>query len=204
MNDTETHSTESLESMSHNDSEQFHMNNVSDHTPEHELPGVKPAVTQPIYKSTQGQRARTIRLSFDELTRNEQMVVASMAEHGRPTRSIRDIAKTLNWHKGRGNNHAKGQSRVRNTLRRLVQSGWLVHESEVGDGLYRLPVAAYQRLYTLSQKLKVNPDAKDIAADPEVMGEVTPLMPPSTEVTEVAVAAPAEVKPEPTPNEVGF
>lgn len=104
--------------------------------------------TQTQFKSTQGQRAGALQLHFEELTKNEQLLVTSLAIDGRPVRNINEIMEDLNWHRIQGG-RARGCSRVRNTLRRLVRSQWVTHESEVGDGKYRLTKNALDRLRRL-------------------------------------------------------
>ena len=104
--------------------------------------------TKTEFKSTQGQRAGALQLHFEELTKNEQLLVTSLAIEGRPIRTIQEIMEDLNWHRIQGG-RARGCSRVRNTLRRLVRSQWVTHESEVGDGKYRLTKNALDRLRRL-------------------------------------------------------
>lgn len=105
------------------------------------------------FKSDQGQRAGALQLHFDQLTKNEQLVVVNLAQEGRPVFTIIEIMELLNWHKMKGG-RARGSSRVRNTLRRLVRSQWLVHESEVGDGKYRLSKNGLDRLRRIDQENK--------------------------------------------------
>jgi hypothetical protein len=104
--------------------------------------------TKTEFTSSQGQRAGALQLTFNELTKNEQLLVTSLATEGRPVRTIQEIMDDLNWHKIQGG-RARGCSRVRNTLRRLVRSQWVTHESEVGDGKYRLTKNALDRLRRL-------------------------------------------------------
>lgn len=102
------------------------------------------------FKSSQGQRAGALQLHFNELTKNEQLLVACLAVEGRPVMTIKEIQEELGWDRMRGSEtmtgRARGCSRVRNTLRRLVRSQWVVHETEVGDGKYRLSKNALDRL----------------------------------------------------------
>lgn len=95
--------------------------------------------------SDQGQRAGALQLRFEELTKNEQLLVTFCAQEGRPIFTIIELMEGLNWHKMKGG-RARGCSRVRNTLRRLVRSQWLVHASEIGDGKYRLSKNGLDRL----------------------------------------------------------
>lgn len=102
----------------------------------------------PQFKSTQGQRAGALQLHFEELTKNEQLLVTCLAVDGRPVKTINEIMEVLGWNKIRGG-RARGCSRVRNTLRRLVRSQWVTHDTEVGDGKYRLSRNALDRLRRL-------------------------------------------------------
>ena len=118
--------------------------------------------TKTEFPSSQGQRAGALQLHFEELTENEQLLVSSLAIEGRPVRSIKEIMEDLNWHRIKGGK-ARGCSRVRNTLRRLVRSQWVIHESEVGDGKYRLSKNALDRLRRL---VKETEPAKPVKAKP--------------------------------------
>lgn len=114
------------------------------------------------FKSTQGQQARVLQLHYEELTKNERDVVRYLATEGRPVRTIKEIMEGLNWNHVKGG-RARGNSRVRNSLRRLVQSGWVGHELEVGDGRYRLTRNAVERLrriYTVSNGNVISVDFK--------------------------------------------
>lgn len=111
------------------------------------------------FKSNQGQRAGALQLRFEELTKNEQLLVTFLAKDGRPVQTIVELMEGLGWNKIKGG-RARGSSRVRNTLRRLVRSQWLVHESEVGDGRYRLSKNGLDRLRRLNDQLKKTPNAE--------------------------------------------
>lgn len=114
-------------------------------------------------KSSQGQRAGALQLRFDELTKNEQLLVTFMsAGVKRPTHSIVEIMEGLGWNKIKGG-RARGSSRVRNTLRRLVRSQWLVHATEIGDGEYRLSKNGLDRLRRIV-KDSDKPDAPPVPA----------------------------------------
>lgn len=123
--------------------------------------------TKTEFKSSQGQRAGALQLHFEELTKNEQLLVTSLAIEGRPVRSIKEIMEDLNWHKIQGG-RARGCSRVRNTLRRLVRSQWVVHESEVGDGKYRLSKNALDRLRRLVKDTEPVRPAKAATPKPKL------------------------------------
>jgi len=114
------------------------------------------------FKSSQGQRAGALQLRFDELTKNEQFLVTFLAKEGRPVHTIVEIMEGLNWHKIKGG-RARGSSRVRNTLRRLVRAQWLNHASEVGDGQYRLSKNGLDRLRRIV-KDGDKPNAKPVPA----------------------------------------
>lgn len=116
--------------------------------------------TQTEFKSNQGQRAGALQLRFDELAENEQLLVTFMAEDGRPIRTIVEIMEGLNWHRIKGG-RARGSSRVRNTLRRLVRAQWLVHATEVGDGKYRLSKNGLDRLRRIVKNAD-KPNAKPV------------------------------------------
>lgn len=123
--------------------------------------------TQTKFKSTQGQRAGALQLHFEELTNNEQLLVTSLAVDGRPVKTINEIMEALGWNKIKGG-RARGCSRVRNTLRRLVRSQWVTHDTEVGDGKYRLSKNALDRLRRISKELGTAKPKKAAAAEPEV------------------------------------
>lgn len=122
-------------------------------------------------KSTQSQRAGALQLRFEQLTKNEQLLVSFCAREGRPVFSITELMEGLNWHKMKGG-RARGCSRVRNTLRRLVRSQWLVHETEIGDGKYRLSKNGLDRLRRLNDAIKKNPTAEITTPSPTESGKV--------------------------------
>jgi hypothetical protein len=128
------------------------------------------------WKSNQGQRAGALQLRFEELTKNEQLLVTFCAQEGRPTFTIKELAEGLNWTRMKGSEtmsgRARGISRVRNTLRRLVRSQWLIHATEVGDGKYRLSKNGLDRLRRLNDELKKNPKAVTSTPAPTVAGKV--------------------------------
>lgn len=126
--------------------------------------------TQTKFKSTQGQRAGALQLHFEELTKNEQLLVTDLAIEGRPVKTINEIMDSLGWNKIKGGK-ARGCSRVRNTLRRLVRSQWVSHDTEVGDGKYRLSKNALDRLRRLSKEMA---DGADGAAKPAKKAKTAP------------------------------
>lgn len=107
--------------------------------------------TQTEFKSNQGQQAAPLRLSYEDMTDNERALVGFLDQEDRPVFTIKEIMEGLNWHRGPGG-RAKGNSRVRNTLRRLVRAKWLSHPDEVGDGKYRLSVQGKNRLDKLVEE----------------------------------------------------
>jgi hypothetical protein len=111
--------------------------------------------TQTEFKSNQGQQAEPLRLQFDDMSDNEKEVVALLAQEGRPVMSIKEIMEALNWHRGQAG-RARGNSRVRNTVRRLIRSNWLTHKSEVGDGLYRITTSGLNRFMKLVEEGEKN------------------------------------------------
>lgn len=115
--------------------------------------------TQTEFKSNQGQQAGALRLSFEDMTKNEQALITFLDQEDRPVFSIKEIMEGLNWHRGPGG-RAKGNSRVRNTLRRLVRAKWLSHPDEVGDGKYRLSLQGKNRLDKLVSEASEAPAPK--------------------------------------------
>ena len=72
-------------------------------------------------------------------------------EPGRPTLTIKELVTACKWNKVEGGK-ARGNSRARNTLRRLVRSSWVGHPEDVGDGLYRLTTGGANRIRRLKPK----------------------------------------------------
>ena len=102
-------------------------------------------------KSEQGQRGKELKLHYSELTVNECKIVAVLAKSGRPTLTIKELVTACRWSKIEGGK-ARGNSRARNTVRRLVKSSWIEHPECIGDGLYRLTASAAGRLRRLKPK----------------------------------------------------
>lgn len=96
-------------------------------------------------KSSQGQQASPLALQFEELSLNEQIVIAALAHPERPVKTIKQITQECGWEEVNGSK-ARGNSRVRNSLRRLVRSHWVEHENHIGDGKYRLTSGALKKL----------------------------------------------------------
>jgi hypothetical protein len=95
--------------------------------------------------SKQGQRGKKYDLPIGDLTSNEKKVVNALSSSAEPILTISELVESLGWNRLRasGQNeefkgHARGNSRVRNTLRRLVKGRWVCHASRYGDGRYKL------------------------------------------------------------------
>lgn len=104
-------------------------------------------------KSNQGQASSPLRLTFEELSANEQEMVIFLGVEGRPVFTIKELMEGLGWHLGR-TGKARGNSKVRNTLRRLVRSHWVSHQSEIGDGKYRISTSGLNRLMKLAETVE--------------------------------------------------
>jgi hypothetical protein len=102
-------------------------------------------------KSKQGQRGLGLKLHYSELTSNELKIIGVLAKPGRPTLTIKELVVACKWNRlGK----VQANSRVRNTLRRLVRSIWVEHPEDIGDGLYRLSSSAASRLRRLKPTKK--------------------------------------------------
>ena len=121
------------------------------------------------YKHSQGQQGEPLKLHFSELNEKEQKVVTALKEGG--TLTIAEMVDACGWsnlratdgnedHKGR----ARGNSWVRNSLRRLVRAGWVEHSETVGDGTYRLPKKARDRLRRMKKSETKASTAESAAA----------------------------------------
>lgn len=136
-------------------------------------------------KSNQGQQGSPLKLAFEELSENEQQLVTFLGVEGRPTFTIKGLMEGLGWHLGR-TGKARGNSKVRNTLRRLVRANWVGHKSEIGDGEYRITLRGFNQLVKLAtevandEKPKKHKPAK---TEPEVAAP-----PPAAETTSSASA----------------
>jgi hypothetical protein len=104
-------------------------------------------------KSTQGQAGPELKLQFEELTTNEQKVVRALAKPKRPVMAIKELVIACGWKSLRASvandeftGKVRGNSRVRNTLRRLVRSKWVDNAEDRGTGTYRLSVNGANRL----------------------------------------------------------
>lgn len=123
-------------------------------------------------KSNQGQRGRKRDIPFEELSKNEKKVVLALAEASEPILSIKELVKECGWsslHASKANpefkGNARGNSRVRNALRKLVKGRWVQHASRYGDGRYKLTPRASEELPRLkatkvARKLKKSSRAR--------------------------------------------
>lgn len=83
-------------------------------------------------KVSGGQQGKALSLSFDQLNQGEQSVLEALRASGGRMK-ISAIVKALGWDKP---SKVKGNSKVRNSMRRLVREGFVIHNSKVGDGTY--------------------------------------------------------------------
>lgn len=107
-------------------------------------------------KHAQGQAAPELKLQYEELTKNEQKVVQALAQPGRPVLTIKELVEACGWKSLRASDanaeftgKVRGNSRVRNSLRRLVRSKWVENAEERGRGTYRLSKRGADRLRRL-------------------------------------------------------
>lgn len=110
--------------------------------------------------SSQGQTGPELKLHFSELTDNEKKLVGVLNQAGRPILSIKELVKKCGWSSlgpsgstpDTFTGKVRGNSRVRNTLRRLVRSNWVENAEERGKGTYRLTKKGADRLRRLDTK----------------------------------------------------
>lgn len=107
-------------------------------------------------KHAQGQTAPELKLQYEELTKNEQKVVQALAQPGRPVLTIKELVEACGWKSLRASDanteftgKVRGNSRVRNSLRRLVRAKWVENAEERGKGTYRLSKRGGDRLRRL-------------------------------------------------------
>jgi len=79
-----------------------------------------------------GQSRAPIELPFERLNPNEKAVLECLRDNKRRMK-IREIMEANGWDKPC---KEKGNSRVRNSLRRLVPAGFVSHDKHIGDGTY--------------------------------------------------------------------
>lgn len=83
-----------------------------------------------------GQRGPALELKVEDLNPNELAVLRFLTVDGEGRRAytISEIMEGLGWHEP---SRLKGNSRVRNSLRRLVRAHWVEHPQKMGDGRYQ-------------------------------------------------------------------
>lgn len=96
-----------------------------------------------------GQRGTVLELKPTDLNKNELAVLRFLTGDGEGRRAYRitEIMEALGWHKL---SRLKGNSRVRNSLRRLVRAQWVEHAKIHGDGTYQA-IMPYPRPVSLSK-----------------------------------------------------
>lgn len=135
-------------------------------------------------KSNQGQQGSPLKLAFDELSENEQQLVTFLGAEGRPVYTIKEMMEGLGWHLGRMG-RARGNSKVRNTLRRLVRSNWVGHKDDIGDGEYRITLRGYNQLVKLASEV----DSEQPKKHKPAKTEPDTATPPPAAATSAAVSA---------------
>jgi len=88
----------------------------------------------------QGQRAVALEMEFGDFNPNEQAVLCALSRG--PAMTIKEIMVANGW---QSLENGKGNSRVRNSVRKPVRAGWVEHVTQVGDGRYYL--TAHGRRY---------------------------------------------------------
>lgn len=79
-----------------------------------------------------GQQGKALDIEVDQLNDNEKVVLATLRASG-DRMKIRQIVEATGWDKP---DKVKGNSKVRNAMRRLVRAGFALHNTAVGDGTY--------------------------------------------------------------------
>lgn len=85
-----------------------------------------------IGKTSSGQQGKALSLTFEQLNDNEKSVLTTLRNAGEK-RKISSVVRALGWDEPC---KVKGNSKVRNALRRLVRSGLVMHNKQIGDGTY--------------------------------------------------------------------
>ena len=80
-----------------------------------------------------GQSGKALELTIDQLNPGEKAVLSCLQTAGTKLK-IRQIVEINGWDNP---SITKGNSRVRNALRRLVRSGMVIHSKQIGDGTYQ-------------------------------------------------------------------
>lgn len=83
-------------------------------------------------KASSGQQGKALSLTFEQLNSNEKSVLTVLQAAGEK-RKISSVVRSLGWDEPC---KVKGNSKVRNALRRLVRSGLVMHNKQIGDGTY--------------------------------------------------------------------
>lgn len=84
------------------------------------------------------QRGEAIELTLDMLNPNERIVLDTLNSAGGETPGPMKIAEIMLANQWQIPDKAKGNSRVRNSLRKLVRGRWVEHTKMFGDGRYRI------------------------------------------------------------------
>lgn len=85
-----------------------------------------------------GQSGEVLALTLEKLNKNELAVLRTLNAEGvgdRPPMKIAEVMLANSWHIP---DKAKGNSRVRNSLRKLVRGQWVEHAKSIGDGTVRI------------------------------------------------------------------
>ena len=91
-------------------------------------------------KVLSGQQGKALNIAPDQLNPNEKYVLDALRDDGGKM-EISSIVNALGWDIPQvpfslNYSKVKGNSRVRNALRRLVREGLVMHNTQIGDGTY--------------------------------------------------------------------
>lgn len=84
------------------------------------------------------QRGEAIELTLDMLNANERTVLETLALADGGVAAPMKIAEIMLANQWQIPDKSKGNSRVRNSLRKLVRGQWVEHTSKFGDGRYQV------------------------------------------------------------------
>lgn len=131
-------------------------------------------------KKVTTRRLNPKQLPADKMNEDERLVIKALTDAGRPLRNVEFIDLAFG---GKGKDgtkdHKKAHSRVRNALRRLRETGWILPVGGLGEGCYR-------GHWMPGRAKKVDPAAKaDDAATADAIEEA-----PAEETTSEEAAAP--------------
>lgn len=101
------------------------------------------------------QRGEAIELTLDMLNDNEHTVLKTLTSAEGGAAAPMKIAEIMLANQWQIPDKAKGNSRVRNSLRKLVRGQWVGHTTEFGDGRYQLTELG-------NSKLNPEPDCNPI------------------------------------------